>query len=145
VKALEVCQSIVSPSFDIYDNIYDINQNVMPSAGMSVAPTNGSTALLAPPTNGGTAPVSLAFNNHINTLIGQVVCEIITELYSTTYAVSQRSYIDNFVNSKQIFKIPYIGTFCRKFVTNLSLKIPLHLKRIATLPCKIYISWCTTF
>ena len=58
LKALEVCQS--AAPFDIYD----INQNVMPLAPMS--PT-----LLAAPTNGGTA-VSLAFNNHINTLIGQV-------------------------------------------------------------------------
>jgi len=72
VKALEMCQSVALPSFDIYDNIYDINQNVMSLAAMSAAQTNGGTALLAPPTNGGTAPVSLVFNNHINTLIGQV-------------------------------------------------------------------------
>ena len=58
VKALEVCQS--APPFDMYD----VNQNVMPLAPMS--PT-----LLAAPTNGGTA-VSLAYNNHINALIGQV-------------------------------------------------------------------------
>jgi len=58
VKALEVCQS--AAPFDVYD----INQNVMPLAPMS--PT-----MLAAPTNGGTA-VSLAFNNHINSLIGQV-------------------------------------------------------------------------
>jgi len=63
VKALEVCQS--AAPFDIYD----INQNVMPLAPMS--PT-----LLAAPANGGTA-VSLAFNNHINTLIGQVgFCDV---------------------------------------------------------------------
>jgi len=58
VKALEVCQS--AAPFDIYD----VNQNVMPLAPMS--PT-----LLAAPTNSGTA-VSLAYNNHINALIGQV-------------------------------------------------------------------------
>jgi len=59
VKALEVCQSAAP-----YD-MYDINQNVMPLAPMS--PT-----LLTAPTNGGTAAVSLAYNNHINALIGQV-------------------------------------------------------------------------
>jgi len=58
VKALEVCQS--TAPFDVYD----VNQNVMPLAPMS--PT-----LLAATTNGGTA-VSLAYNNHINALIGQV-------------------------------------------------------------------------
>ena len=59
VKALEVCQS--AAPFDVYD----VNQNVMPLAPMS--PT-----MLAAPTSGGTAAVSLAFNNHINSLIGQV-------------------------------------------------------------------------
>jgi len=58
VKALEVCQSATPV------DTYDINQNVMPLAPMS--PT-----LLTAPTNGSTA-VSLAFNNHVNTLIGQV-------------------------------------------------------------------------
>ena len=59
MKALEVCQS--AAPFDIYD----VNQNVMPLAPMS--PT-----LLAAPTNVSTAAVSLAYNNHINALIGQV-------------------------------------------------------------------------
>ena len=63
VKALEVCQSAT-----VFD-VYDVNQNVMPLAPMS--PT-----LLAAPTNGGTA-VSLAFNNHINALIGQVQFHIV--------------------------------------------------------------------
>ena len=38
------------------------------------------------------------------------------------------------------FKNSFTATICRKFAIKLPLKIPPHLKRVATLPCEILMS-----
>lgn len=75
LQAMEMCQSLVAPptltsagSLDLYD----INQNLLPALPVGGNSGGGGGGILAGSLPS-SVPVSLAFNNHLNGLIGQIV------------------------------------------------------------------------